>query len=281
MKKKTFILSLLIAAFSFNITAYAEDYSIKMEIGSSEIVRGSANEVILPVTVTENNGVSSIMAKFLTDNLSLNDISLSESEMIREVGATEDFAAFDIVSVEASSVIWTTKSTLNTTNSGLLLNLVINTENAYPGIYNISFGEKTSATRQPENGNPEHAGVASAGGILTIKGNEQDIADSKLIGDMDYNGQTDSADALTVLESVTSIVQLDITQKVIADGDFDNDVTSNDALEILNYSVGLISDFGNAERVGVYLSDDMSEVVHKSYYKDNEGTVVIPGNTVS
>ncbi|MGN0606809.1 MAG: leucine-rich repeat protein [Oscillospiraceae bacterium] len=61
----------------------------------------------------------------------------------------------------------------------------------------------------------------------------------------DVNGDDDitSADALSILQSVTNLIELDESQKAVADVDGDGDITSADALRILQYIVGIVSEF--------------------------------------
>lgn len=62
-------------------------------------------------------------------------------------------------------------------------------------------------------------------------------------GDVDENGKINSSDALTVLQSVVGIVQLNERQSKAADVDGSNKIDTSDALSILQYTVNIIDIF--------------------------------------
>lgn len=62
-------------------------------------------------------------------------------------------------------------------------------------------------------------------------------------GDVDENGKINSSDALTVLQSVVGIVQLNERQSKAADVDGSNKIDTSDALMILQYTVNIIDIF--------------------------------------
>lgn len=62
-------------------------------------------------------------------------------------------------------------------------------------------------------------------------------------GDVDENGKINSSDALTVLQSVVGIVQLNERQSKAADVDGSKKIDTSDALSILQYTVNIIDIF--------------------------------------
>ncbi len=281
MKRKFIFFTAFLTAFLCPVNAYAEEFDAEIKIESKEISRGSETEITIPVNATYNNGISGIMATFDTGELILSEISTLESGMLKNSETEEEFGVFDYINTQSNAVIWSTKNAGNTTNSGNFLNLKFNLENVYPGVYDISFKtEKTMATKQPQETDslPVAANMNCIGATLTVNGNESDIAQSHIIGDSDMNGEVISDDALRVLQTITGGYTSSIEENIIFDTDFDGKVTSVDALNILNYNVGNISDYSDgtnsASRVGIYLSEDGSEIVHRSYYKDNTGLSV-------
>lgn len=63
------------------------------------------------------------------------------------------------------------------------------------------------------------------------------------LGDVDFSGGINSADALKALQSAVGIIKLSDEAVVAADVNGDNAVNSNDALLILQYSTGIIKQF--------------------------------------
>ncbi len=269
MKSFGFLSALCAAALmqSCLVCSAAENYSGKIRIENAQIVHGQTN-VSVPVTIDENSGISGIMAKFsLGDKLSLSAVDTSQSTVKGDIGI------FDHINVESNALIWSTQSTENTVQTGNFINLDVNiSENAYPGVYDISFasiGSRTMAT----NSDIESLNIDWVNGSVTINGNADDIAAASLIGDLDNDGEITSYDALLVLQTVTELNNMDIYGKITADSDFDGAVTSYDALSLLQYSTGIISSFSDAVSVGINL-DDSGNVVNRSYYKDKNGSSI-------
>lgn len=63
------------------------------------------------------------------------------------------------------------------------------------------------------------------------------------LGDVDFSGGVNSADALKALQSAVGIIKLSDEAFIAADVNADNTVNSNDALLILQYSTGIIKQF--------------------------------------
>lgn len=269
MKSFEFLAALCAAAVisSCCVCSAENSYSGKIKIADTQIIHGETNASV-PVTIDENSGISGIMAKFsLNNNLSLSAIDTSQSAVKGDIGI------FDHINVESNALIWSTQSTENTVQTGNFINLNVNiSENAYPGVYDISFasiGSRTMAT----NSDIESLDIDWVNGSVTINGNADDIAAASLIGDLDNDGEITSYDALIVLQTVTGLNDMDIYGKITADSDFDGAVTSYDALSVLQYSTGIISSFSDAVSVGVN-TDDSGNIVSRSYYKDTNGSSV-------
>lgn len=70
---------------------------------------------------------------------------------------------------------------------------------------------------------------------------EDSSAPEYIIGDLDYDGQLTSADALCILKNVVGITQFNEQEKIIADVNKDGQINTVDALNVLKAVVGLIS----------------------------------------
>lgn len=68
-------------------------------------------------------------------------------------------------------------------------------------------------------------------------------------GDVDGDGEINSADALAVLRHSVGLELLGDAKFVLADVNSDGGVNSSDALEILSYSVGLIKEFSGSRKM--------------------------------
>ncbi len=67
-----------------------------------------------------------------------------------------------------------------------------------------------------------------------------------LLGDVNGDGQVDSADALLILRDSTGLEEFDELQSSLGDVDSDGEITSADALAVLRFSVG----FTDNSRIG-------------------------------
>ena len=67
--------------------------------------------------------------------------------------------------------------------------------------------------------------------------------DDRPYGDLNYDGATNSNDALLVLQYSVELIQLDYEQLALADVDCSGSINASDALQILQRSVGLIDRF--------------------------------------
>ncbi len=266
--KKSLIATVLAFSMISPLSLSAEGYDMEMKISDVTINYRETEEVIIPVNINSNNGISGVMARFVSDEITFSRIDTNESNLLYFPDTEEEFAAFDIVT--ENSVIWSTKDTANTTVTGNFLNLVIDASILYPGVYEIGFNsEKTEATKQSdvEGSLPENANVNWVNGSLTVNATKEDFEASYLIGDVDFDEIITASDALKVLQQVAGVYEMNPTEFAVADNDFDNEITAADALNILKHSTGEITSFKNsAITVGIYLSEDGTELVHCAYY---------------
>ena len=70
-----------------------------------------------------------------------------------------------------------------------------------------------------------------------------DITIKGALGDLNYDGVVNSADALKVLQYSVGLIKLDDKQIKIGDVNFDKKINSMDALKILEYSIGKVKCF--------------------------------------
>lgn len=266
----SFIMAFTLLAVSGNTVCYAsENYDGTIQIENIQTVH-STEQITIPVNIVENTGIAGIMAKFDADaGVSLSDISTDESLLKEEIGA------FDYINIASSALIWSTKSTENTEQTGNFVNLLIYA--AYPGVYDISFAsveDRTMAT----NSSIQALDINWVNGSVTVNGNAEDIANAELIGDVNGDNEVTSYDALLILQATTQLYDMNISEQIISDSNFDGEISSYDALNLLQYSTGIISDFsdGNssAVSVGINLDSNLTTVLNRSYYKDTKGSSV-------
>ncbi len=269
-KKAVFISAFVINCLLFNFVCSAEDYDGIISIESKEIVRGSENPISIAVNVENNNGLAGIRARFeCSGNIPLKQLSISESEMLIDSTSGEIVGEYTL---NTNTFLWSSKTTENIVNTGKIADIIIDSENLYPGVYDIKF-IINDATKYISGQNYVDASVEWVNGILTVNGNDEDIENARLICDMDNNEAVDSYDALNILQNVVGLNQLDDTGKIIGDSNFDGNITSEDALNILTYTSGLTNGFSDGENsaiyAGIYFNEDNS-VKTRSYYKDKE-----------
>lgn len=273
MKKRiAFMSAFIINCLMLNFICSAEDYDGRISIENKEIIRGSENPVSVAVNVESNNGLAGIIARFECDgNIPLKEISISGSEMLVDSVSGEAIGDYTL---NNNTFLWASKTTDNVLNTGKIVDIILDSENLYPNVYDIKFIESKTEATKSSGQTYASASVEWVNGTLTVNGNAEDIANEKPIGDIDNNEVVDSYDALNILQNVVGLNEFDNAGKIIGDSNFDGSITSEDALKILSYSTGVIDGFSDGENTalyaGVYLNEDNS-VKARSYYKDNEG----------
>lgn len=273
MKKSVFITALVAGILSLSSVCSAEEYDAVIQIENMETVHGSESSVSVSVNLNENKGICGVIAKLESD-AEIIKTDNSQSDILNDA----DGVQITDYTLGTDIFMWTSKSTENIMNTGRIADVLINSENLYPGVYNISFmqGNKTMGTKK-NSSSYDNADINWINGTLTVNGNDDDIKNAFAIGDLDGNGEVDSYDALLMLQNVVGINELDNTQKIIADDDFNGDITSDDALNALLYASGLSTGFSDGENsalyTGIYLNDD-GTVKARSYYSDNQGHAV-------
>lgn len=273
MKKSVFIPAFIAGILSFSSVCSAEGYDAVVQIENRETVHGSENSVSVSVNLSENNGICGIIAKLESD-AEIIKTDNSYSDILND----SDGTAITDYTLGTDIFMWTSKSTENIMNTGRVADVIINSENLYPGVYNISFmqGNKTMGTKKNES-SYDNADINWINGTLTVNGNDEDIENAVAIGDLDGNGEIDSYDALLMLQNVVGLNEFNDIQKIIADDNFNGEITADDALNVLLYASGLSAGFSDGENsalyTGIYLNDD-GTVKTRSYYSDNQGHAV-------
>lgn len=264
MKKLTsFFIAAVISAAALNISASADtEYALRIKLEDTKAVKGEQYAVV-PMNILENSGIACIGTRLITDN----DIS------IKGFTVKDDFAGE--FTPDGSSFIWITKDTMNIYSTGTFADVYADISNVkYPGVYSISFSSETNTT-MAINEDVADIDAEWVGGNIIVNGNEEDIAMSDVLGDMDGSGEVTSYDALLVLKNVTGQYDFDVKGSIKGDVDYDEKITSNDALNILQMTTGAVSDFSGAVSAGIYLDEKQENISHTVYYKDMNGSVVL------
>lgn len=92
----------------------------------------------------------------------------------------------------------------------------------------------------------ENSSESSSSDSSIIDSSSEQISDSSsendyMLGDLDFDGQLTSADALYILKNIVGITEFNQQEKIIADTNRDGSINTLDALQVLKAVVGLVA----------------------------------------